>query len=123
MESSWCCFTACFYKAALIIGTIVILRMALAIAFSINRKFFRKGYDFHERYGKDSYVLVTGATAGIGLEIWKYAAEKGINVLLAGRSKEKLEKAESTVLKVNPKIKTKTVQIDFNKSTDLSYIW
>jgi len=104
-----------------LIGTIVLVKLILRIAFSINRKFFRKAHDFHERYGKDSYVLVTGATAGIGLGICKYAAERGINVVLVGRNKDKLAKAESEIKGVNKNVKTKCIQFDFNKSTEFDY--
>ena len=38
----------------------------------------------------DSYVLVTGASSGIGLEISKCFAKRGFNLILTARSKDKL---------------------------------
>jgi uncharacterized oxidoreductase len=37
-------------------------------------------------------VLVTGGSAGIGFEIAKLLAEKGNQVIITGRNKEKLKK-------------------------------
>ena len=45
---------------------------------------------------KNSYVLVTGASSGIGLKIAQIFAEKGYNIILTARRKDKLKEfAES----------------------------
>jgi short-subunit dehydrogenase len=38
-------------------------------------------------------ALVTGATAGIGLEIARALADEGVNVIISGRDRAKLDKA------------------------------
>jgi short-subunit dehydrogenase len=114
-----CCWTTSllFY-----IGLAVVLKLLYKLGCFVNRNYVRKGHDAQERYGKDSWVFVTGATGGIGLETCKYAAkEKGLNVILAGRNPEKLKQCQKEVEAANPKIKTKTVKLDFDESNDISY--
>lgn len=111
-----CCLTSLVYY----VGLIVVLQLVIKIGYFINRNFVRQGYNTEERYGKNSWIAVTGATSGIGKEICKYTAkEKNLNVVLIGRNPEKLKKAEAEVKAANSKIKTKTYQFDFNQSTDV----
>ncbi|CAI2376188.1 unnamed protein product [Moneuplotes crassus] len=108
----------CLNQIAYYVGLFVIGLVAVKFGFYVQRNFFRKGYDVHERYGKDSWILITGATAGIGLSLAKYSAKvKGLNVVLLGRNQEKLEEAEKEVKAANPKIKTKTYKFDFNNNS------
>lgn len=66
--------------------------------------------------------MVTGATAGIGFEICRYAAkEKNLNVVLVGRNIDKLKQCQKEIQDANPKIQTRTLKLDFNESTELSY--
>jgi 17beta-estradiol 17-dehydrogenase / very-long-chain 3-oxoacyl-CoA reductase len=102
-------------------GLLVFIKLAFNIGYAINRGYFRKGYNLVERYGKDSWCLVTGATGGVGGELCKYAAEKGLNVIISGRNQEKLTKVEKEVQKEFPKVKTRTLRIDFNESQEFSY--
>ena len=45
---------------------------------------------------ENSYVLVTGASSGIGLQIAQIFAEKGYNIILTARREDKLKEfAES----------------------------
>jgi len=43
-----------------------------------------------ERYGEDSWAVVTGSTDGIGKECAKYLAHQGFNIVLVSRTLEKL---------------------------------
>ena len=43
-----------------------------------------------ERYGEQSWAVVTGCTDGIGKEVAKYLANHGFNVVLVSRDLEKL---------------------------------
>ena len=54
----------------------------------------------------NSYVLVTGASSGIGLEISKCFAEKGFNLVLTARSEERLSQL------------SKEIQSEFNIKVD-----
>ena len=53
--------------------------------------------EFKEKYGE--YALITGASSGIGEEFAKQLAEKGLNLILVARRKEKLEKLSNKLEK------------------------
>lgn len=61
-------------------------------------------YNLIERYGKNSWAVVTGATDGIGRGFCDELAKKGFNVCLISRSKEKLEIVIDQLKKINDKV-------------------
>ena len=60
------------------------------------------------------YALVTGASAGIGLEITKYLAVKGYDLILTARRKEVLEKVKKHILKRYPDRKIIVIPADLS---------
>lgn len=72
-------------------------------------------------YGQDSWVVVTGASDGIGLEYCKAFAKEGFNIVMISRSAEKLEKKKLEVQSVNPSIKIKTIAKDFIEGDKASF--
>lgn len=46
----------------------------------------------------NKWILVTGASSGIGLEIAKYLDSKGYNLVLTARSKEKLDNVQCSLV-------------------------
>ena len=46
---------------------------------------------------KDKTALVTGSTAGIGLEIARKLAVEGAKVIVAGRNQKKLDEAVASI--------------------------
>ena len=68
--------------------------------------------------GKDSWVVVTGGSDGIGLEICKQMARQGFNVCIVGRNEEKIKEKFVEIEACAPKdkkMKTRTVIADFAK--------
>ena len=48
------------------------------------------------------YALVTGASAGIGLEITRYLAQKGYDLIITARREERLQKLREQILEKYP---------------------
>lgn len=82
-----------------VIGSIVYLLgvlMLLRIVYEgqkIIRQFLIKEdqINIEETYGKGSYVMITGGTSGIGLELAKKFASLGFNIINISRNPQKLE--------------------------------
>jgi short-subunit dehydrogenase len=49
----------------------------------------------------NNYAIVTGGSSGLGFELSKFLVINGKNVIVIGRNKEKLEKAQSKLSEIN----------------------
>jgi len=68
------------------------------------------------------WAVVTGASDGIGRCFALDLARTGFNVVLASRSKDKLEKVEREIANINNNVKVKVVSIDLANATDYTPI-
>lgn len=70
-------------------------RLALRPTFSFVRIVYtymlRPRHNLQERYGANSWAIITGSTNGIGAGFAEQLAEEGFNLILVGRSTAKLE--------------------------------
>ena len=82
---------------------IIVIYQALLLLLATNRfvhkHFICKGVNFTKRYGKDSYVLITGASSGQGKYFAKEFARIGFNLILIGS-----ERTEGTIKEINYEI-------------------
>lgn len=62
--------------------------------------------------GKDAWALVTGATGGIGFGFAEELSERGFNVFLHGRNREKLSRRQEELQAKFPGIKYKIIVSD-----------
>lgn len=60
------------------------------------------------------YALITGASAGIGLEIARYLAVKGYDLILTARSEEKLQALRRDILRQYPEKKVLVIPADLS---------
>lgn len=65
-------------------------------------------------YGE--WVVISGATDGIGLEYAKEFARRGHSVILLGRSESKLSQAKQQVTRYTSPSKVVTIQVDFDEA-------
>lgn len=68
-----------------------------------------------------NYVLITGASSGIGYEISKLYAVDGYNLVLVARNIDKLEKAKNELSKYN--IKVKILSLDITKDDEIKELF
>jgi hypothetical protein len=83
---------------------------ALALALWRAREAFRQpAVDYTKRYGQ--WAVITGATAGIGLEFARALAARGVSCVLAARRSDRLEALSAELSKAHG-IETRTVAVD-----------
>jgi len=93
-----------------ILGGIVILWVAVKF-FQLLHQLIRPAKDL-SKYGE--WSIVTGPTGGIGEAIAKELAKQGQNLLLIGRSNEKLMRVQSAIAE-KCTVQIETLEIDLSK--------
>jgi len=96
----------------MIITLFLLVRFALYIYGFVFKHFLTQELDLPLRYGKDSWVLITGCSLGQGKRFAIEFAKRGFNIILSG-FKEILEVEE--LLKKYP-VKTKSIVVDFSEA-------
>jgi 17beta-estradiol 17-dehydrogenase / very-long-chain 3-oxoacyl-CoA reductase len=81
--------------------------------------FIQEPLDFASRYGAGSWVIITGASDGIGLGYAKSFAKRGFNIVMIARDEIKLEQA---AIKLNSEygIELKCLALDFASNPRLN---
>jgi 17beta-estradiol 17-dehydrogenase / very-long-chain 3-oxoacyl-CoA reductase len=101
------------------IGAYSIVKSAANNVSRFNRHYLRNVQDCYQKYGgDDSWVVVTGGTDGIGLEICKKMAKQGFNICIVGRNQVKMREKLAEILKHSPEgkhLKTKSIIADFSQ--------
>ena len=69
------------------------------------------------------YALVTGASAGIGMEIAKYLAVKGYDLILTARREDRLLKLRRQILHKFPDRKILVIPADLTKREDCTRLF
>lgn len=69
--------------------------------------------DYSEKYG--AYALITGASGGLGEQFAKQLAEKGLNLILSARTKEKLETLAKEI-RTKYSVQVVVIPADFSNS-------
>ena len=100
----------------MILGIIPLIGFAYLLVWFyryIYRLFFVKPVNLRERYGENSWAVITGGSDGIGLGVARRLAVEGFNIVLIARTQEKLEKAKAELLVLNPLIDVIILVKDF----------
>ncbi len=90
----------------------------------IYSNFFRSRVDLINTYGKNSWVMITGSTDGIGKSYAEEFARCGFNIILVSRTLSKLntvaQEIKSKCFPENSSQKIEVVEYDFNTKTEIS---
>ena len=109
-----------FIKIITYIFYIYFAKLSLQILYWLYKICFRKRKDILNRYGRDSWALITGASDGIGKGFAEELARVGFNIILVARNQSKLENVAKQLKEINHTIDTKIVIYDFNVKNKLS---
>lgn len=94
-------------------------------AYRFSCVFWRHFFGIHastERYGEDSWAVVTGSTDGIGKASAMHLARLGFNIVLISRNVDKLQEVAKQIQQFKTPqgkpVKTKIIVNDFSKNFD-----
>lgn len=73
-------------KTLMIVGFMVLLRKIVRLMRWIYVAFLRRRRNLIQRYGANSWALITGSSDGIGKGIATSLAAQGFNIILSARS-------------------------------------
>ena len=98
------------------IALIRVLKICSNIFKFINRNFLRKPKNLIERYGMNSWAVVTGSSDGLGKGFCLDLASRGFNIALLSRNFEKNEALIKEMKLFNNNIETMNISIDFKEA-------
>lgn len=99
----------------------LVLKRVYHICYFFYQHYIRSSHNLKERYGEKSWVLVTGATDGIGKGLAIEFAKLNFNIILVSRTQSKLEAVASEIRNITSnKVEIKIVPFDFTVKTKVS---
>ena len=88
-----------------------------------HRHFFIKEKNLQNLYGKDSWVLITGASSGQGKHFALEMAKRGFNLILVGsiRTENTIEEIKNKIDKTDEPVKIEFIEKDFRKAHEANF--
>jgi len=97
------------------LGWVVLVKAIYHLVKYLYCVFANKGKDLRAEYtGKEGFALVTGSTDGIGFAFAKELAKRGVNVIITGRSSDKLKNKMEELRNSYPKVDVQGIFVDFS---------
>lgn len=111
--SAGCCWCGWLLSPIYWVGIFYGIKMLYYLGHYLYLMFLCKELPLLKRYGSKSWALITGSTDGIGWNFANSLGSRGFNIILTGRSKEKLTERAAELRKAFSGIDVDTVQVDF----------
>ncbi len=93
--------------------------LMISLAKGINKYFLLKELDLTKRYGKGSWVVITGASSGQGYDFAMEFAARGFNILMIGS--KRTDATEKEIKTKFPSVETKIIYKDFTKAFETDF--
>ncbi len=103
----------------IIIFCIQISLLMISLARGIHKYFLIKELDLNKRYGKGSWVIITGASSGQGYDFAMEFASRGFNILMIGS--KRTDETAKEIKEKYPTVETKIIYKDFTKAFDNNF--
>src|SRR3990167_1123124 len=109
-----CCCTLLSW-AVYVCGLFLLAKGGYRVYQLIRVNFLLKELNLSERYGPQSWVLITASSDGIGGALAVAFAKRGFNVVINGRTEEKIKVKQEEIKKIAPAVKTRALVRDFSQ--------
>lgn len=96
------------------IGLFAVGSKAMMLLYSM-RKLFWFQKDLLQRYGVNSWVLITGGAKGLGRGFAVEFAKLGFNIIILDNDAQASQRLHHELSLINPNIKFKAIEVDFTK--------
>lgn len=102
-----------YFEIPFLIGFVVFCKLCYTLIQTIYECKLMRGFDLSKRYGKGSWVIITGGSSGIGFEFAKEFVKRNFNIIIIARNQDKLDKSAQEIRNLNSNVKVKTITFDF----------
>jgi len=99
------------------LGAFQAARFSYNVGYEAYARNYREPYSLKNRYGENSYAVVTGSTDGLGKSYAKEFARRGLNVVLVARNEEKLALVKEEIEKEFD-VNVRCIKYDFLNSVN-----
>jgi len=106
-----------FKRLIFALGAFQVARFSYDVGYEIYARNSREPLNLKNRYGENSYAVVTGSTDGLGKSYAKEFARRGLNVVLVARNEEKLALVKAE-LENDFGVSVRCIKYDFLNSTN-----
>ena len=106
-----------FKRLVFALGAFQVARFSYDVGYEVYARNSREPSKLRDRYGDDSYALITGSTDGLGKSYAKELARRGLNIVLVARNEEKLISVKQEI-ENQFGVSVKYIQYDFLNSAN-----
>jgi short-subunit dehydrogenase len=105
-----------YYKISIFLFTLLVISLFIVILQGIHKYYIVKELDLIDRYGSNTYCVITGPSSGQGRLLAEKFAKRGFNLLLIGS--KKLIKVKTEIQNSYPNCVVEIIIKDFRKASE-----